>query len=79
MMTTQEAMRKGWCVIDGGATRTLGSMVALQSVVDCNTAQTGQTKVLKVDTDRRPTFSFGNSSENTCVSTVELGVQAGKK
>ena len=79
MMTTQEAMRKGWCVIDGGATRTLGSMVALQSVVDCNTAQTGQTKVLKVATDRRPTFSFGNSSENTCVSTMELGVQAGNK
>ena len=79
VMTTQEAMKKGWCVVDGGATRTLGSMVALQSVVDCNTAKTGQTKLLKVDTSRRPTFSFGNSSENTCVSTVELGVQAGAK
>ncbi|CAE7350905.1 unnamed protein product [Symbiodinium sp. CCMP2592] len=79
LMTTQEAMKKGWCVVDGEATRTLGSMVALQSVLDCNAANLGQTKLLKVDTERRPTFSFGNSSENTCVSTVELGVQAGTK
>ena len=78
-MSTQEAMRKGWCVVDGGATRTLGSVVALQSVVDQNTAMTGKTKILKVDPSRRPTFSFGNSSENTCSSTIELGVQAGKK
>ncbi|CAE7905236.1 unnamed protein product, partial [Symbiodinium sp. KB8] len=75
-MSTQEAMRKGWCVVDGGATRTLGSVVALQSVVDQNTAMTGKTKILNVDPSRRPTFSFGNSSENTCSSTIELGVQA---
>ena len=78
-MSTQEAMRKGWCVVDGGATRTLGSVVALQSVVDQNTAMTGKTKILNVDPSRRPTFSFGNSSENTCSSTIELGVQAGNK
>ena len=76
-MTTQEAMTKGWCVVDGGATRTLGSATAVQHVLDCNTKKSGDPKLLKVDTERKPTFSFGNSSENQCMSTVELGVQAG--
>ena len=79
MMTTQEAMKKGWCVVDGGATRTLGSLVAVQNVIDRNAAETGDPKILKVDTERRPIFSFGNSSENQCMSTIELGVQAGAK
>ncbi|CAE7939838.1 unnamed protein product, partial [Symbiodinium necroappetens] len=72
-------MKKGWCVVDGGATRTLGSLVAVQNVIDRNTAETGDTKILKVDTERKPIFSFGNSSENQCMSTIELGVQAGVK
>ena len=79
LMTTQEAMSKGWCVVDGGATRTLGSMVAVQNVLDRNAEETGHTKLLKVDTERKPIFSFGNSSENQCMSTIELGVQAGAK
>ena len=79
MMTTQEAMKQGWCVVDGGATRTLGSLVAVQNVLDKNVEATGHTKLLKVDTGRKPIFSFGNSSENQCMSTIELGVQAGTK
>ncbi|CAE7941821.1 unnamed protein product, partial [Symbiodinium sp. KB8] len=79
MMTTQEAMKQGWCVVDGGATRTLGSLVAVQNVLDKNVEETGHTKLLKVDTGRKPIFSFGNSSENQCMSTIELGVQAGTK
>ncbi|CAE7275475.1 unnamed protein product [Symbiodinium sp. CCMP2456] len=78
-MTTHEAMTKGWCVVDGGATRTLGSVAAVQSVLDQNARQTGNTKLLQVDTSRKPTFSFGNSSENQCVRTVSLGVQAGSQ
>ena len=79
MMTTQEAMKQGWCVVDGGATRTLGSLVAVQNVLDKNVEETGHTKLIKVDTERKPIFSFGNSSENQCMSTVELGVQARTK
>ncbi|CAE7351625.1 unnamed protein product [Symbiodinium sp. CCMP2456] len=78
-MTTDEAMRRGWCVVDGGATKTLGSVRAVQSVLDCNQAEDGNTKLLGVDTSRQPTFSFGNSSENRCVSTVEVGIRAGSK
>ena len=78
-LTTQEAMQRGWCVVDGGATKTLGSARAVQSVLDCNQAEEGRTKLLGVDTQRQPTFSFGNSSENRCVSTVEVGIRAGDK
>ncbi|CAE7273716.1 RE1 [Symbiodinium sp. CCMP2592] len=77
--TTYEAMRRGWCVVDGGATKTLGSVQAVQSVLDCNRAGGGPTRLLGVDTSRQPVFSFGNSSENRCVSTVEIGVKAGDK
>ena len=77
--TTYEAMQKGWCVVDGGATKTLGSVRAVQSVLDCNQAGDGNTRLLGVDTSKQPIFSFGNSSENRCVSTVELGVKAGGK
>eukprot|EP00439_Symbiodinium_sp_Y106_P016270 s10372_g2.t1 len=72
-------MQKGWCVVDGGATKTLGSVRAVQSVLDCNQAGDGNTRLLGVDTSKQPIFSFGNSSENRCVSTVELGVKAGGK
>ncbi|CAE7224831.1 RE1 [Symbiodinium sp. KB8] len=72
-------MQRGWCVVDGGATKTLGSVQAVQRVLDCNQAEEGRTKLLGVDTQRQPTFSFGNSSENRCVSTVEVGIKAGAK
>ena len=78
-MTTQEAVTEGWCVLDGGATKTLGSINAVQSVIDQNLKQSGATRLLSVDTQRKPTFSFGNSSENRCASTVELGIQAAEK
>ena len=78
-LTTQEAMQRGWCVVDGGATKTLGSVQAVQSVLDCNQAVEGTTKLLGVDTQRQPTFSFGNSSANRCVSIVEVGIKAGAK
>ena len=78
-MTTQEAVKDGWCVLDGGATRTLGSINAVQNVLDKNMANCGNTRLLNVDLQRKPVFSFGNSSENRCASTIELGIQAAEK
>ncbi|CAE7241426.1 RE1 [Symbiodinium sp. CCMP2592] len=78
-MTTQQAVKDGWCVLDGGATRTLGSINAVQNVLDKNLATEGNTRLLSVDPKRKPTFSFGNSSENRCASTIELGIQAAEK
>ena len=76
-MTTQQAIKKGYCVLDGGATKTLGSIKALQAVMDINQTRYGSSRLLEVDTATRPMFSFGNSSENRCASTVELGIRAG--
>ena len=76
-LSTMEAIKQGYCVIDGGATRTLGSMAALQAVLDKNQAEHGEPRLLQVDTERRPRFSFGNSTEGKCSSTVELGIKAG--
>ena len=78
-LSTQEAVKKGYGVLDGGATRTLGSVRAIQSVLDINQSLHGSTRLKTVNTDQRPVFSFGNSSEAKCASTVALGIEAGKK
>ena len=78
-MTTQEAVRHGWAVVDGGATKTLGSITAVQNILDKNQRDQGQTRLLSVDTQHQPLFSFGNSSENRCSSTIALGIQAAEK
>ena len=72
--TTQEAVREGLCVIDGGATRTLGSVKALEMLFQRNVERHGKDRVEKVDLSDRPVFGFGNSSEGQCVSTIHLGV-----
>ena len=78
-MTTQEAVQRGWCVVDGGATKTLGSITAVQNVLDQNTKNLGNSRLLHVETERQPLFSFGNSSVNRCAPTIELGIQAAER
>ncbi|CAE7868774.1 unnamed protein product [Symbiodinium necroappetens] len=78
-MTTAEAVKRGWCVVDGGATKTIGSITAVQNVLDRNKQDSGDSRLRHVDTKRQPVFSFGNSSENKCASTVELAIQAAEK
>ena len=79
LMSTSQTMRQGYGVLDGGATRTLGSVKAIQTVLDINQAKHGTTKLLGVNTEQRPVFSFGNSSEGRCASTISLGISAGQK
>ena len=78
-LTTQEAVSKGYGVIDGGATKTLGSVTALQAVMDINHQKYGSEKIHQVDVNNTPTFGFGNSSQDTCVSTAMLQVAADDK
>ena len=66
-------------MIDGGATRTLGSVTAIQNVMDINAKKYGEPRVLSVDLANQPVFGFGNSTENRCTSTVELGISAGNR
>eukprot|EP00439_Symbiodinium_sp_Y106_P064324 s93_g10.t1 len=74
--TTAEAIEDGYGVIDGGATKTLGSVVALEAVMKKNVSKMGTSGIKGVDTNNRPTFGFADSGEARCISTVELGLQA---
>ena len=74
--TTKEAVDAGCCVIDGGATKTIGSVRALEQIFKRNIEKHGKDRVEKVDLSDRPVFGFGNSSEGQCVSTIHLGVDA---
>lgn len=78
-MTTQEAMRQGMAVIDGGATKTLGSVAAVETLMQLNSERNGDPGLTKLDADNRPTFGFGNSSRNQCLSTAWMRVSAAGK
>ncbi|CAK9018632.1 unnamed protein product [Durusdinium trenchii] len=47
--TTYEAVQAGCAVIDGGATKTLGSVEAIQAVMDQNIAKHGSSRIQEVD------------------------------
>ena len=76
-ITTQQAVLQGKAVVDGGATRTLGSVVALEHLMRLNQEQSGKDGLSKLDTTQRPVFGFGNSSKDQCLSTAWMSIQAG--
>ena len=75
-LTTAEAVREGMAVIDGGATQTIGSVAAVEAVMRKNKAKYGCSGLRGVDYQDPPVFSFGNSTENRCLSTARLGITA---
>ena len=77
--TTQAAVNEGCAVIDGGATKTLGSVEAIQAVMDINAKKYGNHRIQGVDTNNTPTFGFGNSSQDRCISTTQLQVTANEQ
>ena len=77
--TTAEAVAAGMGVIDGGATRTLGSVQAIEAIMQVNTKKTGSSGVKGVDLRNRPTFGFADSGEAKCISTVDMGLRANGK
>ncbi|CAK9103475.1 unnamed protein product, partial [Durusdinium trenchii] len=74
--TTQEAVLAGCAVIDGGATKTLGSVAAIQAVMDQNLGKHGESRIQAVDPQNQPQFGFGNGSQDKCISTTQLKVTA---
>ena len=78
-MSTQEAIEAGMGIIDGGATKTLASVHAIEKLMEVNNQKHGETRVMEVNLEEQPTFGFGNSSKDTCVSTAKLGIQANQK
>ena len=75
-LTTAEAVREGMAVIDGGATQTIGSVAAVEAVMRKNKIKYGHSGLRGVDYQDPPVFSFGNSTENRCLSTARLGITA---
>ena len=79
MMTTAEVVEAGKAVVDGGATRTIGSAYALSRIMEINEGKYGRDGLLKLDMTDRPSFGFGNSSKDRCASTAHMAVPlAGK-
>ena len=79
IMTTAEAVREGYAILDGGATRTLASVHAIECLMKQNQALHGDARIHDVDVDNTPTFGFGNSSSDRCVSTVSVDLKADGK
>ena len=62
--TTLEAIHQGKAIIDGGATKTMASVYALEKLSQANMNKRGESGVAKVDGHNRPIFGFGNSQES---------------
>ena len=78
-LTTAEAVAQGHAIIDGGATKTLASVYAIERLMEANQKRHGSHRLQEVDIRNKPTFGFGNSSTDTCVSTVGMSLTAGGK
>ena len=76
-MTTQQAMRAGYGVLDAGATRTMGSITALQHVREAAWRDLKRDNIEAVDVRDQPTFGFADSESAKCSSTclVQLPVE----
>eukprot|EP00435_Cladocopium_sp_Y103_P056856 s442_g19.t1 len=73
-LTTAQIVEAGKAVIDGGATRSIGSTYALNRVLELNEEKYGKDGLKGLDMEDRPSFGFGNSSRERCVSTANLTV-----
>ena len=75
-LSTEEAVARGMAVLDGGATKTLSSIQALENIMKINVREKGHNGLLEVNLEDRPVFSFGNGTQDQCSSTVKLKLQA---
>ncbi len=77
--STQDAINEGMGIIDGGATRTLASVHALEKLMEVNQKKYGSNGVAEVNTQEQVTFGFGNSSKDKCISTAKVEICANQK
>jgi len=75
-LSTSDAVAQGMGVLDGGATKTLGSVQAIEHLMAKNQAKHGSDGVAGVDLENRPVFGFADSGEAQCLSTVQLQISA---
>ena len=74
--STEDVVSQGKAVLDGGATRTIGSVRALERLMELNYERNGSNGLKSLNLDERPTFGFGNSTRNQCVSTAAFKIEA---
>ena len=79
VLTTAQAVAGGYGIIDGGATRTIGSTYALEAIASENYRKRQHGGILEVDPTNTPQFGFGNSSTDRCVSTAKMRIMADSK
>ena len=75
-ISTTEAMNEGKAILDGGATRTLASVTALEALMKVNKQKHGSDGILNIDPQDRPVFGFGNSAQEQCMSTAQVRLRA---
>ena len=63
-------------MIDGGCTRTIGSVHAIEQLMARNHQKSGHSGLLHLNVEDQPTFGFGNSTKNKCVSTADFQIHA---
>ena len=73
-LSTEEAIANGMAVLDPGATKTMGSVYAVDRLMTKYQKEHGHSNIIKIDTEERPVFGFGNSMQSKCVSTAYLKV-----
>jgi len=72
-LTTSDVVKAGFGVLDGGATKTMASVAAIECLRSiCRERELPG--ITKVDLSEKPTFGFGNSDRNQCVSTCYFKV-----
>ena len=76
---TQMAMQAGKAILDGGATKSIASVTALEALMDINYRKHGENRPVSLDGKNRPTFGFGNSSTDKCLSTATMRIKAAGK
>ena len=74
--STSEVVDQGKAVLDGGATRTIGSVHALERLMELHYQNDGTTGLQELNLEEKPTFGFGNSTKNQCVSTAAFKIHA---
>ena len=77
--STEQAIAEGYGIVDGGATKTLGSVYAMEALVNANLKKHQDGRVLEVDVNNQPVFGFGNSSRDKCLSTTKMRISANQK
>ncbi|CAK9032723.1 Retrovirus-related Pol polyprotein from transposon TNT 1-94 [Durusdinium trenchii] len=73
-LSTEKAITEGKAVIDGGATRTMASVYAIEKYMEVMKGLHGTDGIKHVGVTEadRPTFGFGNSQKAKCLSTCVL-------